>query len=168
MKKQSRGNPSNWIIGSLAAVCVIGLGSAVVMFLQSGVSVETPAPASAARELDEIRERLGAPYFVLQPGAGGNRIVAVRPPPDGGSRTPIRSVHGMAWTPRLGRLVRVVTPYWVFKAGRWKTKAVGLVVRPFQEELDLDFDLPDLDPLGPALVLDAHYPDGHHVMIWTE
>jgi len=66
--------------------------------------------------------------------------------------------HGVAWDPASGRRVSVSTPYWVFQATRWKAKALGTVVKRFDQQLGLDVDPPDLAPLVPVLVLDERYP----------
>jgi len=79
----------------------------------------------------------------------------------------IRIARGIDWSPGLRRLVYLSTPYWVFKATRWKAKALTGIVRPFHEQLGLDFELPDLERLGPGLVLDERY-EGRRVVVWTE
>ena len=50
----------------------------------------------------------------------------------------------------------------------WKAKAFGGIVRPFDQQIGLEFDLPDLAPLGPGLVLDERYEDGRRIMVWAE
>ena len=160
---------ARWITGILATGLLIGLGLAVLVVSQSSLDVH-PVPAAAAeREFQETRHRLGdAPPYIVFDVRGGQRVLTVRSglePPHPGA---IRAVRGMAWTPGSGRLVAVSTPYWVFQATRWKAKALTGIVRPFHQQLGLDFELPDLGPLGPGLVLDERYPDGRRVLIWTE
>jgi hypothetical protein len=159
----------HWATGILAGGLLIGLGLAALVVSQSSVDVHPAPPAAAEREFDDTRRRLGdAPPYIVVTARGGERVVTVQTglePPDPRS---IRTVRGIAWSPASGRVLRVSTPYWVFQTTRWKTKALAGIVRPFNQELGLDFELPDLGPLGPGLVLDERSPDGRRVLVWTE
>jgi len=153
----------------LAAILSIGLGLAVLVLSQSSFDVRSTDAAEAEREFEEIRHRLGdtSPYIVVEV-RDGRRVAAVQSGLEPPQPAPVRSVRGIAWGPGSRRRVSVSTPYWVFQATRWKAKALTRVVEPFHQQLGLEFELPDLAPLGPGLVLDERYPDGRRVIVWTE
>lgn len=120
------------------------------------------------REFDGLRRRFPAthPYITVVRNGHGTAIVHHDVEPATPGR--IKTVQGVAWDLVSGRRVSVSTPYWVFQASRWKAKALGSVVKPFDQQLGLDIELPDLSPLGPGLVLDQRYPDGRRMLVWTE
>lgn len=160
---------ARWFTGILGTGVLIGLGIAFLVVSQSSLDIRPAQVAAADREFEEVRHRLGnAPPYIVVEVRGGRRGVMVRSDLEPLHPGAIRTVRGIAWTPGSGRLLRVSTPYWVFQATRWKAKALAGVVRPFHQQLGLDFELPDLGPLGPGLVLDERYSDGRRIVVWTE
>lgn len=153
----------------LATVLFVGLGLAMLVVTQSSLDVQPGSRESAERELEQVRKRFGdaQPYIVVE--TRGERQVATArshlEPPHPAS---IRIVRGIAWSPALGRVAHLSTPYWVFKATRWKAKALTGIARSFSQQLGLDFELPDLGRFGRGLVFDEHYPDGRRIIVWTE
>jgi hypothetical protein len=160
---------ARWFTGILVTGVLIGLGVAFLVMSQSAVDIRPAQAAAADREFEEVRHRLGngPPYIVVEM-RDGQRVVTVRADLEPMHPGAIRTVRGIAWTPWSGRLLRVSTPYWVFQATRWKAKALVGMVRPFHQQLGLDFELPDLGPLGPGLVLDERNRDGRRVLVWTD
>jgi hypothetical protein len=119
--------------------------------------------------LEQVRRRFGDahPYIVVET-RGERRVATARSQLEPPHPASIRVVRGIAWSPALGRFVHLSTPYRVFKATRWKAKALTGIARSFSQQLGLDFELPALDRFGPGLVFEEHYPDGRRIIVWTE
>jgi len=152
----------------LGVVVFIGLGLAVLVLSQSSLDIRPTDGAAINREFDGVRRRFPATQAYITVDRNGRVAATVHHDVEPATPGRIKTVQGVAWDPASGRRVSVSTPYWVFQATRWKAKALGTVVKRFDQQLGLDVDLPDLAPLGPGLVLDERYPDGRRVLVWTE
>src|SRR5207249_525554 len=77
------------------------------------------------------------------------------------------NLHILAWNPDRGRLARVSVPFWLLRMGHGKFNLVPSEGSGFTLER-LNLDVPDLERIGPALVLDYGAQSGERVLIWTE
>jgi len=152
----------------LGVVVSIGLGLAVLVLSQSSLDIRPTDRAAINREFDGVRRRFPATQAYITVVRNGHVAVTVHHDLEPATAGGIRTLLGIAWDPASGRRVSASTPYWVFEATRWKARALGTMVRPFDQQLGLDIELPDLAPLGPGLVLDERHPDGRRVLVWTE
>jgi len=152
----------------LGVVVFIGLGLAVVVLSQSSLDIRPTEGAAIDREFHGVRRRFPATQAYITVDRNARVVATVHHHVEPATPGRIKIVRGIAWDPASGRRVSVSTPYWVFQATRWKAKALGAVVKRFDQQLGLDIELPDLAPLGPGLVLDERYPDGRRVLVWTE
>ena len=152
----------------VVTVILIGLGLGVLVLSQSSLDLRASDAAAVEREFEAIRRRFADKPAYVTVVRDGHLATNVRRELEPATPARIENVKGLAWHPASGRRVSLSTPYWVFQATRWKAKALGVVVRPFHQQLGLEVELPDLAPLGPGLVLDERYPDGRRVIVWTE
>jgi len=71
-----------------------------------------------------------------------------------------------AWNPEDERLVRLSLPFWLLRFTPDKMRTSRREGRFDMHELQLD--IPELERIGPALVLDYRNQDGVRVLLWTE
>lgn len=169
LPRRARHRGLAFLTALLGVVVFFGLGLAVLVLSQSSFDIRPTDGAAINREFDGVRRRFGpATQAYITVVRNGHVTATVHHDVESATPGRIKTVQGIAWDPASGRRVSVSTPYWVFQATRWKAKALGTVVRRFDQQLGLDIELPDLAPLGPGLVLDERYPDGRRVLVWTE
>ncbi len=158
-----------WLASVLATGLFIGVATAIFVVSESSLDVQPASAAAFERECDEIRHRFGdsQPYVTIEL-RGERRVAAVRGDLEPRHPESIRTLHGVAWSPKMAHRLRASTPYWVFQVTRWKANALTRIVRPFDQQLGLDVELPDLAPFGRGLVLDERYPDGRRILMWTD
>ncbi len=152
----------------LGVVVFIGLGLAVLVLSQSSFDLRPMDGAAMNREFNGLRQRFPATHPYITVVRNGHATAVVHHDVEPATPESIKTVQGVAWDPASGRRVSVSTPYWVFQATRWKAKALGTVIKRFDQQLGLDIELPDLAPLGPGLVLDERDPGRRRVLVWTE
>ncbi len=157
-----------WIIVGFIGICVLGLvaiAGAGVYFVSHHISVQKTSSSQALRVLDSTRARFNTKPLIEidafdRPREG--RPVADLPT---SNATP-RSLYVLAWNPDEDKLARVSVPFWVLSLGRHKIDILKSS-RGFNFE-SLNLDIPELERIGPALVLDYRTPSGERVLIWTQ
>jgi hypothetical protein len=153
----------------LAVGLVIGVASIWALVWQSSVQETFPTAREATRELDAARQRFGSarPYIEVVR-MGGQAETVVHHDAEPSQPAPIITLRGIAWDPASRRLVRASTPYWAYKLSLAKARVVQRLVGDFDGRLGIDLTLPELEPLGPGLVLDLRDPDGGRIIVWAE
>lgn len=151
------------VLGVLILLAIVGLGSAVWLFTQS-VDLDKADKASAARRLDQVRERFEGvtPVLIVR---DGEAVVSRRPPAQahGTKLSTLRIVH---WDPDDDSYARVDLPFWLLRLKSGPIHIGSRGRRGGEQELGLTVE--ELERYGPTLVLDHQGADGEHVLIWTE
>ena len=157
-----------WIIVGVIASCVLGLvliAGAGIYFVSHHIGVQRTTSTIAIREFDVAR----APFREQQPlieidrmdrphearATGALPTSTMRP----------ENLHLLAWNEDEQRLARITLPFWVLRFGTRKME----VLNDADFSLDqLNLDLPELERIGPALLVDHRTPEGSRVLIWTQ
>ena len=104
----------------------------------SSLDIRPTDGAAINREFDGIRRRFPARQAYITVDRNGRVAATVHHDVEPATPGRIKTVQGVVWDPASGRRVSVSTPYWVFQATRWKAKALGTVVRRFDQQLGLE------------------------------
>jgi tetratricopeptide (TPR) repeat protein len=161
----ARGND----IGGFLAFCVLGLllvAGAGVYYVSRHISMQQMSSPTALRTFDEARGRFegGQPLIEVDnlERARETRPIAQLP------TSPVKptEMRILAWDPEDQQLAQITLPFWLLRFGRQRIEVLDR-----REGFDLEqmpFDVPELERIGPALVLDHRSPDGERVLIWTQ
>ncbi len=164
-----RGTIGQAVLVFLGVGLVIGIASVGALVWQSAVEQSTASVRDAAGALDSLRERLGPkPPYVEVVVRGQEHDTEINHTIEPAEPAPIMSLHGLAWDPSSKRLIRASMPYWAYRLSRVKARLVQRLVGDFDRQLGLDVTLPDLERLGPGLVLDYREPGGRRVIVWAD
>jgi hypothetical protein len=158
-----------WIIVGIVGFCVlvmIAIAGAGIYFVSKHISTQHVTSAEALRALDERRST----FLVKEPlieldefdHARSVRNIAGMPT----SSVKPHDLYILAWNPETDRLVRISVPFWVLHFGKRKME-----IAASGRSVDLDrlhLTVPDLERIGPALILDFRPASGERVLVWTQ
>ena len=158
-----------WIIVGVIGFCVlimILIAGAGIYFVSKHISTQHVTSAEALRTLDERR----ATFTVKQPLIELDEFDRPRPGRDisalPSSAVKPHDLYILAWKPENDRLVRISVPFWVLHFGKRK-----MDIASSGRSIDLDrlhLTVPELERIGPALILDFRPASGERVLVWTQ
>lgn len=158
-----------WIILGFLGVCVFGLAlvaGAGVYFVSRHIQVRPTTGAHALQTFDATRATFKAqpPLIELDEFERPHTTRRLSELPT--SAVKPTDLHLLIWDTDENRLMNISIPFWVLRFGRQKMRfsdgGHGFNV----ERLNLD--VPELERIGPALVLDYRASSGDRVLIWTQ
>lgn len=150
-------------VGAFALVVVAGLG---FYFVSKRVNATRSTPAEAFASLDEVVRSFGGrpALYTIDASERPHLAAPLDSLPTGSQKATDLWIH--AWDPNSGRLVRLSLPFWMLKFGDQKIRVAqdegGLKFEEFQ------FDMAELERIGPTLVVDHRGEDGERVLLWTK
>jgi hypothetical protein len=151
------------IVGIVVLLAIVGLGSAVWLFMRS-FGFEKADATNAAQQFDKIRGQFVGVTPLLE--VRDEEPVVVRRPETQANRTRLTTMHIVAWDPDDDDFVRISLPFWLL---RLKSGPIEISSdRRWMGEEDLGITVEELERYGPTLVLDHQARRGGRVMIWTE
>jgi hypothetical protein len=151
------------VLGVLILLAIVGLGSAVWLFMRS-FDVGKADAASASQQFDQIRTRFAGVTPVLA--IRDEEPVVTRRPSAQGTGTRLTTLHLIAWDSDDHGLARIDVPFWLL---RLKSGPIEIASdRRWAGGKDLGITVEDLERYGPTLVLDHEGEDGERVLVWTE
>jgi hypothetical protein len=151
------------VVGVIALLAILGLGSAVWLFMRSFEMTQADA-ASATESFDEVRKRFAgtSPLLVLE----DERPVVSRKPPAQSNGMRLTSLRILAWDPEDDRIANIELPFWLL---RLKSGPIEInAQRGWMREGELGLTVEELERYGSTLVLDHQGRDGGRVIVWTE
>jgi hypothetical protein len=158
-----------WIIVGVIGTCVLALfalAGAGVYFVSRHINAERVTSAEASRQFDATLATFKNPRALIEMD-GFDRPHAARPLSEvPTSADKPESLWVLAWNPDRDRLVKVSLPFWVLRFGGRKMD----IMASGDRSLDLDrlnLDVPELERIGPTIVLDYRGRSGEHVLVWT-
>lgn len=158
-----------WIILGLLGVCVIGLfliAGAGVYFVSRHIHVRPTTSANALQTFDTARAVFKSQQPLLELDEF-EHVRAVRPLSDlPSSAVKPTDLHLLVWDTSEDRILNISIPFWVLRLGHQRMKFVDAGHGFDVERLHLD--VPELERIGPALVLDFRERAGDRVLIWTQ
>jgi hypothetical protein len=142
-----------------------GIGIAIFgVLVYRAVTVEHLEAKEARQRFAAIRATLGSVPSLLTLDDAGNVVRRAGPPPAGASRPTRLAV--VVYQADAGRLVSADVPFWFFKlkgpAAQYAFQGTGLDFKR------LRITAADLEPYGPAVVIDHTRPSGDRLLVWTE
>ena len=149
------------VVGLVALLAVLGLGSALWLFTQSfdtGRADESTAQA----EFDRVRQQFDGVQPVLDVRDG--EPVIVRKPNRTAARIGLTTLHVIHWDPDDESFTRIDLPFWLL---RLKSGPIEIGTEVGSEG-ELDLTVEDLERFGPTVVLDHTGEGGDRVLVWTE
>jgi hypothetical protein len=151
------------VIGVLILLAIVGLGSAVWLFMRS-FDIGKADAASATQQFDRIRSRFAgiAPVLEIR---DEDAIVARRPPAHHTGRR-LTTLHVVAWDPDDEDFARVDLPFWLLRLKSGPIEIAANHTRIRSGELGITVE--ELERYGPTLVLDHRGEDGERILVWTE
>jgi hypothetical protein len=151
------------VLGVLILLAIVGLGSAVWLFMRS-FQVGKADAASATQQFDGIRARFAGVTPVLEV-RDEEPVIARRPPADAAA-TRLSTMHVLAWDPDDDELVRIDVPFWLL---RLKSGPIEIASdHTWMSDNNLGITVEELERFGPTLILDQETREGGRVLIWTE
>lgn len=148
------------IAGVLILLAIVGLGSAVWLFMRS-FDVGHADAATASQQFDEIRSRFGGVTPVLD--IRDHEPVITRRPPAQSAGTRLSTLHVVAWDPDDDQLTRIDVPFWLL---RLKSGPIQIASNR-GGDTELGITVEELERYGPTIVLDHAGEDGERVLVWT-
>jgi hypothetical protein len=156
-----------WIILGFLGICVLGLAvvaGAGVYFVSKHIQVKPTTGASALQTFDAARAQFKSQPPLLEldefEHARSTRKLSEMPT----SAVKPANLHLLVWDVDENHLVNISIPFWVLRFGRQRMRFSN---SGFDVER-LNLDVPELERIGPALVLDYRAPAGDRVLIWTQ
>jgi hypothetical protein len=162
---------ANWrrwgpiLFGVAVLVVFVGIGAVIfsVAWFRENVTIEPATEASAVTTFDDVRRRHAEKAPLVEVRDAG---VKRNPPPDGTRRTPLTTLHVLAWDPREERLVKFSLPFWFLRLKetpiQFGTEAGGL------DDIGLQLTVGDIERYGPGIVADVELRRGARAMLWAE
>jgi hypothetical protein len=157
-----------WIIVGVIAACVLGLvliAGAGLYFVSHHIGIQRTTNTAALREFDTARApfKEQPPLIEIDPADHPRETRATTSLPSSSVRP--QNLHLLAWDEDEHRLARITLPFWILRFGMRKMDL------PNDADFNLDqlnLDLPELERIGPALLVDHRTPEGSRVLIWTQ
>ena len=162
--KSRRGTILMIVIGAVICLVVIGAGTAAWFFASAYDSVASD-DATASREFDDVRRRLGSEPPLID--MRTRNAVLARTPPDGTAPRDLQRVQILTWEPNEQKLSRITLPWWLIRL-RDGSFEVSAEVGAGRGAGQLTVSTEDIERFGPALLIDHAEPDGSRVLAWTE
>ena len=158
-----------WIIAGIVGFCVlimVVVAGAGIYFVSKHINTQRVTSGEALRALDERR----ATFAVKEPlieldefdHARSVRDIAAIPT----SSIKPHDLWILAWNPEKEHLVKISVPFWILHFGKHK-----MDLQSSGRSVDLDrlhLTVPDLERIGPALILDFRPASGERVLVWTQ
>jgi hypothetical protein len=158
-----------WILLGFFGVCILGLllvAGAGVYFVSHHIAVRQTTSPAALRTFDEARAtfKTQTPILELDSFERPRQTRRIADLPTSPNRP--SNLYVLAWNPTDGRMARVTLPFWLLRLGRRKIDFMDSRQGFNFERLNLD--IPELERIGPMLVLDFRSSNGERVLIWTQ
>ena len=158
-----------WIIGGICGgglLLLVAVAGAGIYFISSHVQAETSTPSSAIESFDAVTASFSGrrPLYELDQQERPRLVVELSKLP--ASSTKPSALMVQAWDPDEQRMVRLALPFWLLRFGPGEVRA-GRRENGFDFN-EIDFDIDELERIGPALVLDYRNQDGVRVLLWTK
>jgi hypothetical protein len=151
------------VVGVLILLAIVGLGSAVWLFMRSFDLGKADA-ATASQQFEQIRSRFAGVTPVLD--IRDHDPVLARRAPAQGTGTRLSTLRIIAWDPDDDTFSRIDLPFWLL---RLKSGPIEIAARHGRiSETELGITVEDLERYGPTLILDHQGEDGERVLVWTE
>ena len=158
-----------WIIAGIVGFCVLVLiviAGTGIYFVSKHISTQRVTSAEALKALDERRSM----FPVKEPLIELDEFDHARPVRDIAAipTSPVKphDLWILAWNPEKDHLVKISVPFWVLHFGKRKMELASS-----GRTVDLDrlhLTVPDLERIGPALILDFRPASGERVLVWTQ
>ena len=157
-----------WIVfGVFFVLFVLAVGGIMftVAFFREGMSVAPMSESRATQEFDAVRARFPGQQPLIRIVDGRPEYMDDRTAPAGGSTTPLKTLHMMAWDDDEEQLVQFAIPFWLV---RLKSGPIRLsAYTQGWDDRGVSFRIEDLERAGPGIVMDFTERDGR-VLVWAE
>ena len=138
------------------------VGTAVWFFASAYEAVPSD-DASALREFERVRQRLGSEPPVI---AIRDRIAVLnRKPPEGAASRELQRLRILTWDPDEQRLSRITLPWWLMRV---REGTLDVSTGPDSDITRVEVSPEDIEKYGPALLIEHTEPDGSRFLVWTE
>ena len=168
-RRRSTSSVVLWVVIWGFVACVVGLiavAGAGAFFVARHITTQATTEVAARRTFDAARAPFASTPALIELDAS-ERPHEVRRIDDLPT-SPVRptTLCVLAWNPDDGRLAQASVPFWLLRLGRRKTNLINRRDGFTLEHLNID--VPDLERIGPAIVLDYQTPSGERVLVWTQ
>jgi hypothetical protein len=150
-------------VGVLAIVALVGVG---FYFVSQRVDTKHSTPTEALTSLDQVVQSFGErrALYTIDANERPHLTAPLESLPTSDRKASDLWIH--AWDPNSGRLVRVSLPLWMLRFGDQKIRVAqdegGLKFEEFE------FDMAELERIGPSLIVDHRGEDGERILLWTK
>jgi hypothetical protein len=153
------------LFGVAVFVVFVGISAAVfsVSWVREHLRVEAATSTNADAAFADVRQRFASkpPLLELRDSAVARR----HQPATDAPRTPLTTMHVLAWDPEDQQLARFELPFWLLRLKespiRFGTFATGL------DELRITMTAADIERYGRGIVIDITR-DGKDVLVWVD
>lgn len=158
-----------WIIVGVIGTCVLALfalAGAGVYFVSRHINAERISSVEAQKTFESTLASFKDPRALIE------LDTLDRPHPTRAfselptSTTKPSNLWVLAFDPDRERLVKISLPFWILRMGRRKMDILSSGDKSFDLER-LNLDVPELERIGPAVVIDFRARSGEHVLVWT-
>ena len=157
-----------WIIVGVVALCILGAiamaGVGLYLFTQH-IDTHSATAASAARDFDEIKQRLSGQAPLIELDDRGRYLRSNTDRKPAATARPPESLYVLAFDPDDERVVKVSIPFWLLRLKMQGT--VDFNGRKMDLE-DLKLTVEDLERFGPTLIVDHRSASGERVLVWSQ
>lgn len=155
------------LIGVVLMLAVLAIGSVVftALWFRENMTITQSSEDAATQQFDEVRRRFAGQEPLIQLVDGRPQLARdVRGAPD--TRSPLNSVHVIAYDRGEGSTVRFSLPFWLLRM-----KSGPIRISAYQQGWDdrgVSFNVEDIERHGPGIIVDVTEPGEGRVLIWAE
>ncbi len=145
----------------------IGVVATIGYVVYRQTAVQTVRMDSPDEEFAKARARFSgqAPYIELVDKDGVDRPVIHHEQEK--ARTPLNTVHLLAWGPHERKLARISFPFWLLRL----TGSRGIDLSggdSWESVVHLRVTADELERHGPGLLMDQQTPRGERILVWAD
>jgi len=170
MNDQHPRKKRRWIpilVGVLLLFGVVALGAIAltVSWFRQNMSVTRSNEDAATQQFEDVRRRFSGQEPLIQLVDGRPQYAANRAS-EAASRTPLTSVHVIAYDRDEGNTVTFSLPFWLLRL-----KSGPIRISAYQQGWDdrgVSFRVEDIEKHGPGIIVDVTEPNEGRVLIWPQ
>jgi hypothetical protein len=155
------------VIGVLVLIVVVAIGAIALtaIWFRQNLTITRGSEETATKQFEEVRGRYPGQQPLIQLVDGRPQYVVDRAS-ESPSRTPLTSIHVLAFDRDEGNTVSFSLPFWLLRM-----KSGPIRISAYQQGWDdrgVSFRVEDIEKHGPGIIVDVAERGEGRVLIWAE